>query len=56
MKLVAFKILLHDKAKCVALVQDVSFATLLISQQPAIFHSLMHASTRDILEANQADI
>lgn len=54
--LVAFKILLHDKAKYVALVLGVSFATLLISQQSAIFHSLMHASTRDILEANQADI
>lgn len=56
MNLVAFKILLHDKAKYVALVLGVSFATLLISQQSAIFHSLMHASTRDILEANQADI
>ncbi len=56
MNLIAFKILLHDKAKYVALVLGVSFATLLISQQSAIFHSLMHASTRDILEANQADI
>lgn len=56
MNRVAFKILLHDKAKYVALILGVSFATLLISQQSAIFHSLMHASTRDIIEANQADI
>jgi len=42
MNLVAFKILLHDKAKYVALVLGVSFATLLISQQSAIFHSLTH--------------
>ncbi|ADG66952.1 protein of unknown function DUF214 [Planctopirus limnophila DSM 3776] len=53
---VAFKILLHDKAKYLALVLGISFATLLISQQSAIFHSLMYASTREILEANQADI
>jgi putative ABC transport system permease protein len=56
MTFVAFKILLHDRAKYVALVLGISFATLLISQQSAIFHSLMHASTREILEANQADI
>ncbi len=53
---VAFIILLHDKAKYLALVLGVSFATLLISQQSAIFHSLMYASTREILEANQADL
>jgi putative ABC transport system permease protein len=53
---VAFRILLHDRAKYLALVLGISFATLLISQQSAIFHSLMHASTREILEANQADI
>ncbi len=53
---IAFKILLHDKAKYLALVLGIAFATLLISQQSAIFHSLMYASTREILEVTQADI
>ena len=34
---VAFKILLHDKAKYLALILGIAFATLLISQQAAIF-------------------
>jgi putative ABC transport system permease protein len=53
---VAFKILLHDTAKYLALVMGIAFATLLISQQSAIFHSVMESSTRDIIEANEADI
>jgi putative ABC transport system permease protein len=47
---------LHDKAKYLALILGISFATLLISQQSAIFHSLIYASTREIIEANQADV
>lgn len=53
---VAFKILLHDKAKYLALILGIAFATLLISQQSAIFHSLLDAATCEIKEANQADI
>jgi putative ABC transport system permease protein len=53
---IAFKILLHDTAKYLALVMGIAFATLLISQQSAIFHSVMESSTRDIIEANEADI
>jgi len=53
---VAFKILLHDKAKYLALVIGIAFATLLISQQSAIFHSVMCSSTREIIEADQADV
>ena len=53
---VAFKILLHDQAKYLALILGIAFATLLISQQSAIFHSLLDAATCEIKEANQADI
>lgn len=56
MNTVAFKILLHDKAKYLALILGIAFATLLISQQSAIFHSVLDASLREIKEANQADI
>jgi putative ABC transport system permease protein len=53
---VAFKILLHDSAKFLALVLGIAFASLLISQQAAIFHSVMESSARDIIEASEADI
>jgi putative ABC transport system permease protein len=53
---VAFKILLHDTAKYLALVLGIAFATLLISQQSAIFHSVLQSSTREILDASEADI
>lgn len=53
---IAFKILLHDTAKYLALVMGIAFATLLISQQSAIFHSVMESSVRDILESSEADI
>jgi len=53
---VAFKILLHDRAKYLALVIGIAFATLLISQQSAIFHSVMYSSSREIIEADQADV
>jgi putative ABC transport system permease protein len=53
---VAFQILLHDQAKYLALILGIAFATLLISQQSAIFHSLLDAATCEIKEANQADI
>lgn len=56
MMTVAFKILLHDKAKYLALILGIAFATLLISQQSAIFHSLLDAATCEIKEANQADV
>lgn len=56
MMLIAFRILLHDKAKYLALILGIAFATLLISQQSAIFHSLLDAATCEIKEANQADI
>jgi putative ABC transport system permease protein len=53
---VAFKILLHDTAKYLALVMGIAFATLLISQQSAIFHSVMESSVRDIIDVTEADI
>lgn len=53
---IAFKILLHDTAKYLALVVGIAFATMLISQQSAIFHSVMESSTVDITEASEADI
>jgi putative ABC transport system permease protein len=53
---IAFRILLHDAAKYLALVLGIAFATLLIGQQSAIFHSVVQSSTREILEASEADI
>ena len=53
---VAFKILLADRAKYLALVLGIAFSTLLISQQSAIFQSVMISSTQPIREANAADI
>jgi putative ABC transport system permease protein len=53
---IAFKILLHDTAKYVALVLGIAFATLLISQQAAIFHSVVESSARDILDASEANV
>ncbi|MDX2038151.1 MAG: ABC transporter permease [Isosphaeraceae bacterium] len=53
---IAFKMLLHDQAKYLALVLGISFATLLISQQSAIFHSLLLSSARDLSEVDQAEI
>ncbi|MDX2118285.1 MAG: ABC transporter permease [Planctomycetota bacterium] len=53
---IAFKILLHDTAKYLALVMGIAFATLLISQQAAIFHSVLLSSTREILDATDSDI
>lgn len=53
---VAFQVLLHDTAKYLALVVGIAFATLLISQQSAIFHSVMESSVRDIIESSEADV
>jgi len=53
---VAFKILLADRAKYLALVLGIAFSTLLISQQAAIFHSVMLSSIQSIREVNTADI
>lgn len=53
---IAFRILLHDKAKYLALVLGIAFATMLISQQSAIFHSVLQSSVREILDATDADI
>lgn len=53
---IAFRILLHDRAKYIALVLGIMFATLLISQQAAIFHSVLHSTSLEIRSASQADI
>ncbi len=53
---IAFKMLLHDTAKYLALVVGIAFATLLISQQSAIFHSVLHSAAREILGASEADL
>lgn len=53
---IAFKMLLHDRAKYLALVLGIAFATLLVSQQAAIFHSVVLSTTRDIENASAADI
>jgi putative ABC transport system permease protein len=53
---VAIKMLLHDRAKYLALVIGIAFSALLISQQSGIFHSVMVTSTRSIREASAADV
>ncbi|HLP83060.1 MAG TPA: ABC transporter permease [Phycisphaerales bacterium] len=53
---IAFRILMHDTAKYLALILGIAFATLLIGQQSAIFHSVVQSSAREILEASEADI
>ena len=42
---VALAMLTHDKAKYIALVAGIAFASLLISQQAAIFWSALRSST-----------
>ena len=56
MNRVAFRMLMHDRAKYLALVLGISFATMLIAQQAAVFHSVLHSSAREAHEASQADV
>lgn len=53
---IAFKILLHDTAKYLALVIGIAFSALLISQQTGIGHAFLLTSTNTIDEVNAADI
>ncbi|MFM7808302.1 MAG: ABC transporter permease, partial [Planctomycetota bacterium] len=53
---VALAMLTHDKAKYVALVAGIAFASLLISQQAAIFWSALRSSTYGVQSASAADI
>lgn len=53
---VAFKILLHDRAKYLALVLGIAFSTLLIAQQTSIFWSVIVSTTQALRQANAADI
>ena len=48
--------LTHDKAKYLALVAGIAFASLLISQQAAIFWSALRSSTYGVQSASAADI
>lgn len=53
---VAFKILLHDRAKYLALVLGIAFSTLLIAQQTSIFWSVIVSTTQALRQANAADV
>ena len=53
---VALAMLTHDKAKYIALVAGIAFASLLISQQSAIFWSAIRSSTYGVRSASAADI
>jgi len=53
---VALAMLTHDKAKYLALVAGIAFASLLISQQAAIFWSALRSSTYGVQSASAADI
>jgi len=53
---VALAMLTHDKAKYIALVAGIAFASLLISQQSAIFWSALRSSSYGVRSASAADI
>lgn len=53
---VAMKMLLHDRAKYLALVIGIAFSALLISQQSGIFLSAMQLPARPIRELSAADV
>jgi putative ABC transport system ATP-binding protein len=53
---VALKMLFGDRAKYLGLVFGVAFATLLITQQGAVFVSLMARTASVIVDAQEADI
>jgi putative ABC transport system permease protein len=56
MRSVALKMLLGDRAKYLALVFGVAFATLLMSQQVSIFIGLMTRTANQVLDVREADI
>lgn len=56
MPILALKILFGDRAKLLGLVFGVAFATLLVTQQSALFVGLMTRSQNIIADAQEADI
>jgi putative ABC transport system permease protein len=53
---IALKMLLGDKAKYISLVAGLAFATLLMSQQGAIFMGLLERSTGPLQNVDQPDL
>lgn len=53
---IALKMLIEDKAKYLGMIIGVSFSTLIITQQAAIFIGLMMRTYSTITDTNQADI
>jgi putative ABC transport system permease protein len=56
MNAVALKMLLGERAKYLALVFGVAFATLLMSQQVSVFIGLMTRTANQVLDVREADI
>jgi len=56
MNLVAWKMLVGDRAKYIGIVMGLTFASLLITQQAAVFTGLMTRSFNAINDAGQPDI
>ena len=56
MNKIALKILMGDRAKYLGLIFGVTFATLLMSQQVAIFVSIMARTASAIYSVSEADI
>lgn len=56
MNAVAIKMLLGDRAKYLALIFGVAFATLLMSQQVSIFIGLMLRTANQVLDVREADV
>ena len=56
MNFVALRMLLGDRAKYVALIFSIAFASFLISQQASIFAGLMNRTASQIMDVVDADI
>ncbi|MEA4863325.1 MAG: ABC transporter permease [Victivallaceae bacterium] len=53
---VAFKMLFHDRAKFLALIIGIAFSALLISQQSAIFDSVLEQAVQPIRAVPEAEV
>ena len=56
MNSVALRMLLGDRAKYIGLIFGIAFSTMLMSNQVAIFSSVMLRTASQILDAREADI
>jgi len=56
MHVIAFKMLVGDRAKYLGLIFGITFATLLMSQQVSLFFGILNRTASQILDISEADI